>query len=727
VGAGVSLFDAMFKAAPSLAQQIYPLGLERRWTRVPTREKSELPELAHRNPRLDPVSFIARSVASTPWKLYNKNDIRNNVQSAVPLDRHKFYDVMDLPVRRYPEIDLWALIFMTDALWRLVGEFFWWKYRDGDRANSPVVQLYPMPAAWIAQIPTKGMPYYMVYPFGVVAGQAFPVAPSDIVYFKYTDLTDPYSRGRGMSEPIIDTVSTDEYAAKFQKNTMYNDGTPPFVVRLPGADKGELEAASQNWMDKVGGWVQNRKPAFVGWPDSAKIETLGMAPKELDLIESRKFLRDEANQHYGVPPELMGIIENSNRATIESAEYLFAKHALSNDLHFLERTINRQLLWPDFDANAVMRFDEVVDKDKDFQQKVMSTVPGPAVLVDEWRALASLPPLPDGKGQVRILNPVTQVESPIEEDLSGVTVEVEESEDEVEIEDQEEEDAQVEVEPTEDEQDKSVTIAPSMTFVLRTKSGSARGARERAVWKSFDSRARAYELAFISGVKQFADRQKERLIAHIGETVGEDDLKGLMDQFNEDSTIALRRALFHPYVNAMAEGSKHAMMTLGKEEKAVILATDPRFSTWVDDVGTKRVRGIDETTRDKLQRSISDAIKAGEGGRATRAGILDAVDDVYDDFTGARASMIARTETAASVNFGTVITYKDEGVKKKEWLATQDDRTREDHSDADGQVVGVDEDFHVGDDSMMMPGGGDDPGENINCRCTVLPVVGEEE
>ena len=720
----MSLFDAMFKAAPSLAQQINPGGLERRWTRAPTREKSELPELAHRNPRLDPVSFIAKSVASTPWKLYNKADLRNNVQSAQPIERHRFYDVMDVPVRRYPELDLWAMIFMTDALWRLVGEFFWWKYRDGDKVNSPVTQLYPMPAAWIAQIPTKGMPYYMVYPFGVIAGQAFPVLPSDMVYFKYTDLTDPYSRGRGQSEPIIDTASTDEYASKFQKNTMYNDGTPPFVVRLPGADKTALEAASQGWMDKVGGWVQNRKPAFVGWPEGAKIETLGMAPKELDLIESRKYLRDEANQHFGVPPELMGIIENSNRATIESAEYLFDKNTLSNDLHFLERTINRQILWPDFDANVVMRFDEVVDKDKDFQYKVLSGIPGPATLVDEWRALGGLPPLPDGKGQVRILNPVSQVEEPIEDDLSGFAVEVEEPADDVEIEDQESEDAQVEVEPTEDEQDK--TAAPTRTFILRAKT-ITRGNRERAVWKSFDARARAYEVAFTEGVKKFATRQKERLTADVGETVGEGDLKSMLAQFNDDSVVALRRALFHPYVNAMSEGSKHAMAALGKAEKAVVLATDPRFSQWVDEVGTKRVKKIDTTTRDKLQLAVSDAIKGGEGGRATRADIMDAIDDVYDDLTGARASMIARTETAASVNFGTVLTYHDEGVQKKEWLATMDDRTRDDHADADGQVVGVDDDFQVGGDSMLMPGGGDDPRENINCRCTVLPVIGGEE
>jgi hypothetical protein len=33
-------------------------------------------------------------------------------------------------------------------------------------------------------------------------------------------------------------------------------------------------------------------------------------------------------QVYGIPPEKLGIVENSNRSTIDSADYLFAKSIL---------------------------------------------------------------------------------------------------------------------------------------------------------------------------------------------------------------------------------------------------------------------------------------------------------------------------------------------------------------------------------------------------------------
>jgi hypothetical protein len=54
----------------------------------------------------------------------------------------------------------------------------------------------------------------------------------------------------------------------------------------------------------------------------------------------------------------------------------------------------------------------------------------------------------------------------------------------------------------------------------------------------------------------------------------------------------------------------------------------------------------------------------------------------------------------------------------KFWIATFDDRTREDHGVADGQEQPIDKDFHVGGVYMSAPGLSGDPSQDINCRCT---------
>jgi uncharacterized protein with gpF-like domain len=59
------------------------------------------------------------------------------------------------------------------------------------------------------------------------------------------------------------------------------------------------------------------------------------------------------------------------------------------------------------------------------------------------------------------------------------------------------------------------------------------------------------------------------------------------------------------------------------------------------------------------------------------------------------------------------------------WLSQRDDRVRDSHAAADGQVVEVNEAFVVGGCLMRWPLDGElcgDPGEIINCRCVMVPV-----
>jgi SPP1 gp7 family putative phage head morphogenesis protein len=91
-----------------------------------------------------------------------------------------------------------------------------------------------------------------------------------------------------------------------------------------------------------------------------------------------------------------------------------------------------------------------------------------------------------------------------------------------------------------------------------------------------------------------------------------------------------------------------------------------------------------------------------------------------------RTEMIARTETLRASNSSSEEIYREWGSPQKEWLSTQDDRTRPDHIEADGQIVGIDESFSVGGEALQYPGDPNaSPDQTVNCRCTVLPVIPE--
>lgn len=98
-----------------------------------------------------------------------------------------------------------------------------------------------------------------------------------------------------------------------------------------------------------------------------------------------------------------------------------------------------------------------------------------------------------------------------------------------------------------------------------------------------------------------------------------------------------------------------------------------------------------------------------------------------------RARTVARTEVVGAYNGGlhdafTLIAQNDPGTAwVKRWLATEDNRTRPDHVEADGQVVPFAVPFIVGGYQMMHPHDPDGPAkEVINCRCVELLEMSDE-
>lgn len=85
----------------------------------------------------------------------------------------------------------------------------------------------------------------------------------------------------------------------------------------------------------------------------------------------------------------------------------------------------------------------------------------------------------------------------------------------------------------------------------------------------------------------------------------------------------------------------------------------------------------------------------------------------------------ARTMMTSAQNEGRLDAYtqlKEEGlIIKKEWMATDDEHTRESHRDLDGEIQEIEETFSNG---LMFPADPDgEPAEVYNCRCTMVSVV----
>ena len=140
---------------------------------------------------------------------------------------------------------------------------------------------------------------------------------------------------------------------------------------------------------------------------------------------------------------------------------------------------------------------------------------------------------------------------------------------------------------------------------------------------------------------------------------------------------------------------------------------------WIKLRSLTLAKSINKTTLEALRNELSLGFEAGESIQQ----LSKRIEGYFETNAKYRAEMVSRTEVLAAANQGAVNRYEKEGIQKKEWFAALDERTRETHLEANGQVVGIHDNFKVGGDSMPAPGQGNDPSENINCRCTVLPYL----
>lgn len=105
---------------------------------------------------------------------------------------------------------------------------------------------------------------------------------------------------------------------------------------------------------------------------------------------------------------------------------------------------------------------------------------------------------------------------------------------------------------------------------------------------------------------------------------------------------------------------------------------------------------------------LIEGINAGEEIGSLKTRVTDAT-----GLASPRADTIARTEVNGAMNAGSLSQMKQIATPMtKEWLAVGDGRTRVEHAEADGQVVGINEMFDVGGEPWDAPG-------DVNCRCTL--------
>jgi HK97 family phage portal protein len=95
------------------------------------------------------------------------------------------------------------------------------------------------------------------------------------------------------------------------------------------------------------------------------MEKLGINPKDLDWLATNSMTMKEICGIFKVPPSMLGIVDDVNRATAESQEYTFAKAAIEPILTSFDQRITKDLLRYYLDGQRLfMKHDSTVPMDE---------------------------------------------------------------------------------------------------------------------------------------------------------------------------------------------------------------------------------------------------------------------------------------------------------------------------------------------------------------------------
>lgn len=179
-----------------------------------------------------------------------------------------------------------------------------------------------------------------------------------------------------------------------------------------------------------------------------------------------------------------------------------------------------------------------------------------------------------------------------------------------------------------------------------------------------------------------------------------------------------REVLAAPYKNLFADGT--------------LFESRPFVRNWIA-ASTNRLQQVPNEVYGAVAQIIDSATTNG----ASIPDVTKQVEELFDATDVQkwknRARTVARTEVVGAYNgglhdaFSMIVANEPDTEYVKRWLATEDQRTRPDHREADGQTVPFGQPFIVGGFQMMHPHDPTAPAkEVVNCRCVELLEIKNE-
>lgn len=198
------------------------------------------------------------------------------------------------------------------------------------------------------------------------------VDESDVWIWRAIDPAAPYSSVAGLGSAIATELGIDEQAAQVAARRFSSNGTPPGVFVIQGASEEDLdelrdEYASRSNVEDVG------RLMWLG--EKVEYVQVGESLADMSVESLRDQSRKRIRQAAGVPPEIMGDVEDSNRATSAEAQRIFAIRVVEPICRSLADYLNRWLP-QSIGSEDVLSYLSPAGEDSDAKMELLKVAPG---------------------------------------------------------------------------------------------------------------------------------------------------------------------------------------------------------------------------------------------------------------------------------------------------------------------------------------------------------------
>lgn len=668
------------------------------------------------------VSKIAQEFAAIELHLY-KMDNKGNVNE---LDTHPALDLIE---RVNNFMAFYDLAELTATNLELTGNSYWWLVRN---AQNAIIEIYPwLTPDRITVVPGKDR-FVDRYKYAQPgSGKSIDFDPADIIHFKYMNPSDPYY-GASPVQAARMAIETDLKASKWNFRFFKNSARPDGVLQFKdGLSEVQAKRAKEAFREAHGEGQEHQVAVL----SKGEYKPTGLAQKDMEFLEQRKFGRDEVLAMFKVPKSVLGITEDVNYASSQAARMVFLDQVIKPKMRKFTTYLNEFLL-PNFPDGDMLFFDFVDPTPSDATQTIARYNSG---LTYGWltpNEVRKGEGLPDVEGGDEVFVPASQIPLGSAEEKppsAGKTMKIKEGQPSVRR-------FNVHV-PSRNERAKRAAMIAALvkdekiaSVVAEKKAILAQPVEVKQEPTEDTDKAFWYKVHAIKMAKQARQealvrnrlhrefrRQEREVLATVHEKSAEE--KAVTAKFDAKKEADIFLSIFDPMMTSILEEAGI--------DAASLVGTDfnqaEASAHYLADEGLKFCKTVNETTAD----AIKGVLQAGMENGSSEVDIRKEIQRVFTDASQSRAQAIARTEVSRAANYGAREGYiQSEVVTYLSWLTAGDSDVCEFCLAMDGKETDVKDDFIGKGDTLTGADGSTTTFEyssvrggdlHVNCRCTLVP------